>query len=289
MYIQLKRLPTAHKWLLLSSGLLVIFLIYTAIFSTGVLLTLALRQEQWLLHRPLTRLDCVFHQWANFGEVPFSLFFLLLLSGGCLWWGYRRRVVPYLLLLFFLGVGAEILGKHIFPQPVPVSLDTSRVALDCPQIERQPRAIQLLVTLGIWWEANPITAKRILSVQQGERAPLSLNGAIPDYSYPSGHAIRWSFLGLIACWLFARQVRRRHLRRILMAVALAIAFGGGLMQFYVGVHLVTDLVGGYVLGISSACCAIGLLLLNETRKKNNHLQAPVPINGALKEEEIEVS
>jgi membrane-associated phospholipid phosphatase len=121
----------------------------------------------------------------------------------------------------------------------------------------------------MWWEAHPIPAKRVFSEQYGATTPLSLNGAIPDYSYPSGHATRWSFIGLIACWLFLRQVRRHILRGLLMALAFAIAFGGGLMQFYIGVHLVTDLVGGYLLGISSVCCAIGLLLLNETRNRND--------------------
>ncbi len=50
-------------------------------------------------------------------------------------------------------------------------------------------------------------------------------------------------------------------------LALAVAFGGGgLTQFCIGVPLSTDLVAGYLIGASTACFAIGLLLRSEPRK-----------------------
>ena len=78
-----------------------------------------------------------------------------------------------------------------------------------------------------------------------------------------GHAIRWIFIGLIACWLLWRHMKYRRLRWLLMALALAMAISGGFAQFYTGFHLASDLTGGYLFGASIACCAIGLLLLNE--------------------------
>jgi membrane-associated phospholipid phosphatase len=57
------------------------------------------------------------------------------------------------------------------------------------------------------------------------------------------------------------------LRWPLMILALIFALGGGFAQFYIGFHLVTDLVAGYLLGISAACCGIGLLLRYEAQRK----------------------
>lgn len=59
---------------------------------------------------------------------------------------------------------------------------------------------------------------------------------------------------------------RRWLRARLMTLALAIGFGGGFSIFYIGQHLFSDLIGGYLLGAALPCCAIGLLLVNERPK-----------------------
>lgn len=74
------------------------------------------------------------------------------------------------------------------------------------------------------------------------------------------------FLGLILSWLVWRHVRKRLLRRLLLVITLAIAFGGGLLLVYTGSHLATDLLAGYLIGASAACCAIGLLAQTETRR-----------------------
>jgi hypothetical protein len=130
---RLKTIPPTHKWFGLAIVLLALFLLSTAIFLTGALLSPTLHLEQWLLHRPLTGMDCVFHQWKRFGEVPWSLFLTFILGIGCLWLGYRRRVLPYLFLLMLLCIGSEAVGKQIFPQPVPVSLESGMGNLKCPQ------------------------------------------------------------------------------------------------------------------------------------------------------------
>ena len=103
---RLKSLPPAHKWFGLAIVLLALFLLYTALFLTGTMLLPTLHLEQWLLHRPLTGIDCVFHQWKRFGEVPWSLVITFIIGMGCLWLGYRRRVLPYLFLLMLLCVGS---------------------------------------------------------------------------------------------------------------------------------------------------------------------------------------
>lgn len=69
-------------------------------------------------------------------------------------------------------------------------------------------------------------------------------------------------LELIGGWLIWRDVRYRLVRVILLGMALAVAFGGGFTLFYIGGHLITDMVADYLVGASAACCVIGLLLHN---------------------------
>jgi membrane-associated phospholipid phosphatase len=74
-------------------------------------------------------------------------------------------------------------------------------------------------------------------------------------------------LGLVALWLTWRHVRKRFLRRLLMFIFLALAFAGGFGQFYIGAHLLTDMLGGYLLGAFLACCAIAALRASEKRNR----------------------
>ena len=276
-HVRLRTIPPAHKWFGLSVVLLVLFLLYTAIFLTGVLLLPTLYLEQWLLHRPLTGIDCVFHQWKTFGEVPMSLFFTFVLGMGCLWLGYRRRVLPYLLLLMLLCIGSETVGKQIFPQPVPVSLESGMGNLGCQQMsEQSPLELKLSLILGMWWEAPHSPAWRVHQTLVSANTPFTLDKTANQYGYPGGHAIRWMFLGLILSWLVWRHVRKRLLLWLLLAITLAIAFAGGLLLVYTGSHLATDLLAGYLIGASAACCAIGLLTQNEARRKPARLKETGP-------------
>ncbi len=138
--MQLKRIPTSRLWFLAALVLLALFGIFTIIFSTGVLLYPTLHIEQWLLHRPLTAIDCVFVEWKQLGEVGASLLGTLVLGGVCVLLGYRRRMLPFLFLLLLLGVGVEYGGKQYFPQVVPANTQFGMNSLACPQMWRQSRS-----------------------------------------------------------------------------------------------------------------------------------------------------
>jgi membrane-associated phospholipid phosphatase len=258
----------------------------TAIFAAGIFLYPMLHVEQLLVQRPITGVDCVFSEWARLGEIDGGIFFTLILGIVCLLLGYRRRVLPYLLLLLLLGVGVEYVGKQVFPQPVPDRLNIGLISLRCPQLSRQPRSVCWSVAVGMWWEAPKIPARRIEIAHYAAIAPLIIDDdATINYGYPSGHALRWSFLGLVACWLCQRHIRRRLPRTLLMVLTLLITFGGGFAQFYIGNHLGTDVIGGYLLGLSAACCAIGLLQRNQ---KQRVMQPPIePIE--LLDKQLEVT
>jgi membrane-associated phospholipid phosphatase len=46
---------------------------------------------------------------------------------------------------------------------------------------------------------------------------------------------------------------------------LVVSFFGGFMQFYIGVHTLADTIAGYLLGAAAASCAIGFLIIFDTR------------------------
>src|SRR5947209_9304081 len=171
-YMQLKRISISNRWFIVALGLLALFGIFTAIFVTGVLLYPTLHMEQLLLHRPLTSIDCVFAEWKNLGEVGFSLFFTLLLGVACLLLKYRVRVVLFLFLLLLLGVGAEYVGKQLFPQVIPANTQFGMNSLACPQIWKQPRSVKIMIAMGMWWKAPPVRPARIANEQYSANAPL---------------------------------------------------------------------------------------------------------------------
>ncbi|TMB82483.1 MAG: phosphatase PAP2 family protein, partial [Chloroflexi bacterium] len=230
--MQLKRIPGARLWFLAAMLLLVLFIIYTAVFSTGALLYPNLQLEQLLLHRPLTGIDCVLFEWRQFGEVGFSLLLTLALGIACLFLGYRRSILPCLLLLLLFGVGIEYVGKQYFPQVVPVNMQAGMNSLACPQMWRMPRSVKIMVSMGMWWNAPSVRPKRVEYEHYSANAPLIFDeNAAVENGYPSGHAIRWCFIGLVACWLAWRHIKSRLLRAFLMTLALAVALGGGFAQF----------------------------------------------------------
>ena len=77
-----------------------------------------------------------------------------------------------------------------------------------------------------------------------------LVGIQKDFSFPSGHTTN-SF----ACaWvLFWRAPRKWGVPALVMAVLISLS------RLYVGVHYPTDVIGGLVIGICSACLALWLV------------------------------
>ena len=75
-------------------------------------------------------------------------------------------------------------------------------------------------------------------------------GAQRDWSFPSGHTTN-SF----ACaWvLFRRAPRRYGVPALVMAALIALS------RLYVGVHYPTDVLGGLIIGIASACGAMAIV------------------------------
>ncbi len=257
----------ALRWFALAAGLLLLFLAYTAILTTGALDASTLKIEQWLLERPITRVDCVFVEWRNLGN-PSTIFLLtILVAGACLLLRYRWPVLPYLLALLVVCIACELVGKTTFVQTVPRAVSFGMSALDCNQIQGQSHTVHLEALAGLWWKLPAPPPNLIARVHQFGQQPYLFPGDAFIWSYPGGHAIRCSFLGAVVAWLCWRHIKPLPIRVPVTTVALVVFFSIGCIQFYLGAHLITDTIAGYLFGLAAGCCAVGLLHLYSPRPR----------------------
>ena len=84
-------------------------------------------------------------------------------------------------------------------------------------------------------------------------SPLWLAAHQPGHDYPSGlvafTTAVFGFLGLLA---------RRHRRRWISAVALVLVIASGPARLVTGIHLVSDVIGGYLVGLTVLLLALRL-------------------------------
>lgn len=84
------------------------------------------------------------------------------------------------------------------------------------------------------------------------------------YSFPSGHsATAMAMYGLLSYW-FIRGVRRH--RWLIGAGAACLILAVGFSRIYLGVHFLSDVLGGYLLGI---CWIILGIVLTEWQRNTN--------------------
>lgn len=84
--------------------------------------------------------------------------------------------------------------------------------------------------------------------------------AIPDsYSFPSGHAVAASALYITLALVAARGERRQRPRRLLIVGGVALAVFVAWSRVYLGVHYISDVVGGLLIGGAGAVAASRLL------------------------------
>jgi len=263
MYIHTKwdELAVARIWFLLALIFGGLFLAFTAIYATGALDMATLMVERGIIGRPLIQFDCVLEEWKNFGAAPINLVFIALLGAICGFTRYRWRVLPYLVFLVLIGIAAEQAGKELFALPLPPMMRSGMVNLTCPQAG-QSRLLQLQLGLGMWWKA-PLPTPNVQDwAHTVSQMPINISpGRLEqNYSYPSGHTIRWWFTGLLLAWLFWKHIKPGVVRWLFMVLTLTLCFLGAAIQFYVGTHFISDTLAGYFLGTALACFAIGLLI-----------------------------
>jgi membrane-associated phospholipid phosphatase len=282
--INVQKNSLAFPWFVaaLAAGLL--FLIYTAIDATGALNQSTLEIERWLIGRPITRLDCSFYEWRQLGEVPVTTVVLTLLGVICIRMGQRKRVLAYLLLLLCVSVGCEVIGKKLFELPLPPTLHSGMTVLDCPQMYGQPLSVRVAAGLGVLGQVPDPPSNQVSWAHTVSQQPLLPSTGDSENSYPGGHAMRWCFAGILLAWVCKRYINR-WLGRTLAIICCIGAFLGGFMQFYIGAHFITDTIAGYLVGMALGFCAIGILIINDTKRLPIRLADPpgkgLPDSNAL--------
>jgi membrane-associated phospholipid phosphatase len=277
-YIKWIDLAAARKWFLLALIFGCLFLALTAFYATGAINTATLEVERWIIGRPLTQFDCVLVEWRDFGAATVNLIFITLVGIACGLTRYRWRVLPYLVIMILIGIAVEEVAKKIFALPLPPIMRSGMATLTCPQ-KGQSRLLQLQLGLGMWWKAPlpPLNLQNWAHTVSQLPIYTSFGRLQRSHSYPSGHAIRWWFTGLLISWLFSKHVKPGIVRWLLVVLTLILCFFGAAIQFYVGAHFIIDTLAGYLLGTALACCAIGLLIMNEKKSNEGQLRSILPV------------
>jgi membrane-associated phospholipid phosphatase len=259
----------ARRWMLLSLVISGLFVAFTVLYAKHLFDLPILSVESWLLNRPIGGVDCLFFEWRHVGEVPVSLFLVLVVGIVCWRAGYSWKIIPILLILILFCLLIEYIGKLILVLYLPPDLLSVMTILSCPQIHSVPTVVRLETAFGLWWKIPVPVADQVSWVRTIAQVPVISMPAssFTDKlrSYPGGHAARWCFLGLIVCWLCWKHMRHRVRRILLVILFLVVSFFGGFMQFYIGVHTLADTIAGYLLGAAAASCAIGFLIIFDTR------------------------
>ena len=115
-------------------------------------------------------------------------------------------------------------------------------------VEHRARAARLLIfsTLGV------VLLNEILKLVFHRPRPAAFFGyqEPSTYSFPSGHSVTsLCFYGVLA-WILAARLPSRRSRAVLYTVAGVLVLLIGFSRVYLGVHYLTDVIGGYALGVA---------------------------------------
>ena len=122
------------------------------------------------------------------------------------------------------------------------------------------RMYQHLVALLISVMGSAITMDVLKTYFSRER-PLDVAYYVPEnsFSFPSGHAASaMALVGLLAYFCFL-EVKHRRAKLLLFLMGLLYVLLIGISRIYLGVHFLTDVVAGFLLGLLWVVLAVGIL------------------------------
>ncbi|MBT2481640.1 phosphatase PAP2 family protein [Streptomyces sp. ISL-94] len=132
------------------------------------------------------------------------------------------------------------------------------------------RALAAAACLALWWRGQReralwvgLTMVVALVVQQGLKALVGRpRPQWPDpvdsahfAAYPSGHAMTATVVCGLLLWLLPRQAPQWAVRSAWAAAAVSV-LGVGFTRIYLGVHWLSDVVGGWLLGAALVALAV---------------------------------
>jgi membrane-associated phospholipid phosphatase len=153
----------------------------------------------------------------------------------------------------------EVAGKQLIALPLPATLRSGMTDLECPQMQDRPQLTKVAVAFGFVNQIASPSQGRISWSHTVSAMPLDTHTSERAHSYPGGHAARWGFVWWLFAWLAWRHLRARPWRQVVTVLLCLFALVGGFLQFYIGVHMLSDTLAGYLLGGALACCGIGIL------------------------------
>ncbi|MCZ7461708.1 phosphatase PAP2 family protein [Streptomyces sp. WMMC940] len=134
------------------------------------------------------------------------------------------------------------------------------------------RALVVAVVLGLLWRGERLPAlwvaaasllgaavQQILKVLVGRQRPVWTEPVDSAHyaAFPSGHAMTATVTCGLLLWLLARTGAGPGLRRTAALLAAVSVLGVGFTRLYLGVHWLTDVLAGWLLGICVVAVAVG--------------------------------
>ena len=94
------------------------------------------------------------------------------------------------------------------------------------------------------------------------------NGLIEasSYSFPSGHAMMSAIFFSLVIYIFGNYIRNETHRRLFITANIGLLLLSGLSRLYLNVHWLSDVVAGYLFGLSWFMCVLALKKVSEEEK-----------------------
>jgi len=116
---------------------------------------------------------------------------------------------------------------------------------------RRPRVVLALLATPLAFGVN-----EVMKLLMRQARPMEAIVALPpSYGFPSGHSVASSVLFLTLALVAAAQSTNPGVRRLLVGAGIVIALLVAWSRVYLGVHYLTDVVGGLLLGTTGALAA----------------------------------
>ena len=193
----------------------------------------------------------------------------------------RRLLTPPVIIGFLLVAAVAVAGGFITsPLPIDTTVWSDFVASRSPAINtlmagaswvfdpKRAVLLALIIAAAVWWflkkamhalyilcsvvfsAANSYIIKHVYERPRPEEALRLITE--DGFSFPSGHAtaVTALFVSLVLVLTTTRVGRR--LRYLLWAAALALIVFICVTRLYLGVHWVTDVIGGFSVGLGSS-------------------------------------
>ena len=126
-------------------------------------------------------------------------------------------------------------------------------------------AVMPPLALLLGWIVNPVIKCTFLRQRPPHDLVLTYLNSCDRYSFPSGHAMESSALfGVLILWAVSSDLRYRYWIAALMALMPLLI---GLSRVVLGVHWLSDVVGGWLAGIVIVGVAVLLVRWSAARKK----------------------